>query len=299
MPFAYAEVLERIRAARSAGRLAHAYLFSGKDPQGLRSLALEVASEVLEGDATGHPDFFPVSPVSKTRRIRVDQIRELVRMLLLAPLRAAYKVAWIAEAERMCVGNAEAANAFLKMLEEPPANVIVLLTTTEPELLLPTILSRCIRVQCKGGQLLPEEEPEWIRQWWESPYTGALRAYHRVSLWSNQWEKVKEEAREMVGEEEAEKEEEASLVERETRRKQRALLSLLEESYWRRAYRERAWEKPQWAEVLGMLRGFEAAHRAMEQGLDPVFAVEAACLLWEEERLLFEKLRSGEKLEAR
>ncbi len=92
-----------------------------------------------------------VRPKMKSRRIGVAEIRNLEHTLHLAAPGGAYKVGVIVEADRM---NDQAANAFLKTLEEPPRNTILLLLTANPQRLLPTILSRCVRVPLLGGKPL-------------------------------------------------------------------------------------------------------------------------------------------------
>src|SRR5439155_21476530 len=90
-----------------------------------------------------HPDIYWVRPESKSRRITVEQIREFERAINLKPTMARVKVGVVVDAD--CMGD-EASNAFLKTLEEPPAQTVILLLTTQPQRLLPTILSRCLRI---------------------------------------------------------------------------------------------------------------------------------------------------------
>jgi DNA polymerase-3 subunit delta' len=90
-----------------------------------------------------HPDVYWVRPESKSRRIQVDQIREFENAVNLKPSLARIKVGVIVDAD--CLGD-EASNAFLKTLEEPPAQTVILLLTGEPQRLLPTIISRCLRI---------------------------------------------------------------------------------------------------------------------------------------------------------
>ena len=78
-----------------------------------------------------------------SREIRVDQVRRLQERLALRPLEATRKVVLLLPAEAM---NPQAQNAFLKTLEEPPADTVLLLVTAAPDRLLPTLRSRCIRV---------------------------------------------------------------------------------------------------------------------------------------------------------
>lgn len=142
--------LERLGAARSANRLAHAYLVSGPTGSGKDWLARALAAEILGspgGDASLHPDFHSLEPESKSRRILIEQVRELERSLQMKPLRGKTKVAVLRDADRLMP---QAANAFLKTLEEPPPGVHILLTTTLRESVLPTILSRCITIPLRA-----------------------------------------------------------------------------------------------------------------------------------------------------
>ena len=90
-----------------------------------------------------HPDVHWIRPESKLRQITVDSIRELIREIQLKPLEGKWKVAVIVAADRM---HQNAANAFLKTLEEPPPRSLIILISTEPHRLLPTILSRCQKI---------------------------------------------------------------------------------------------------------------------------------------------------------
>ena len=108
--------------------MGHSYLLTGDRAESLENLALGLAGQVLNAAPQEHPDFHAVRPESKSRTITVAQIRELERELYLRPFIAPVKVAVIFDAERMCLGSASAANAFLKTLEEPPAHTLILLT---------------------------------------------------------------------------------------------------------------------------------------------------------------------------
>ena len=144
MALAKERAFERLRDARKSGRLAHACLLSGPPGSGKKWLAGELAALVLETSASEvatHPDFHQVAPESKSRRILIAQMRDLERSLHMKPLRGASKIAVIHDADRL---QPEAANAFLKTLEEPPAGCHIVLTTTLRDAVLQTILSRCI-----------------------------------------------------------------------------------------------------------------------------------------------------------
>ncbi len=91
----------------------------------------------------GAPDVHLASPESKSRGIRIEQIRGLEHALQMRSSDGRRKVAIISEADRMVT---QAANAFLKTLEEPPNNSLLLLLSSIPEILPETILSRCIEI---------------------------------------------------------------------------------------------------------------------------------------------------------
>jgi len=88
-----------------------------------------------------HPDCFMLRPAGKMRQISADATRELITKVQVSPAVAPRKVAILHEVDRM---NTAAANVFLKTLEEPPANTTLLLLTTRPYALLPTIRSRVL-----------------------------------------------------------------------------------------------------------------------------------------------------------
>jgi DNA polymerase III subunit delta' len=163
-----AQILQR---SLERHRLAHAYLFTGNSLPELEGMARTLAKTLnclspprrsAQGlpvdccdqcdscrriDQANHPDVLVLRPESKSRIITIDQMRELMRAVNLKPSAAQYKVGVIVAADRL---NVQAANAFLKTLEEPPANSILILLTTEPQRILETILSRCLRL-CFGG----------------------------------------------------------------------------------------------------------------------------------------------------
>lgn len=140
------------------GDVHHAYLFTGAPGVGRRSLALEFARAVncanppIPGDYCGvcsicrhlaamqQADLHVIASETEGGMIKVDQIRELQRSLILTPYESRYRIALLLNFHR---ANASAQNALLKTLEEAPPKVILLLTADSAESLLPTISSRC------------------------------------------------------------------------------------------------------------------------------------------------------------
>lgn len=137
---------DRLKTAWTAGRLAHAYMFTGPSGSGKAWLAARMAAVVLgdpEGRESAHPDFHSLAPESKSRRIVIDQMRAMEQVLQMKPMRGRTKVAVIHDADRL---QPQAANAFLKTLEEPPPGCHIFLLTSLPDAVMETIISRCIAV---------------------------------------------------------------------------------------------------------------------------------------------------------
>ena len=148
MAFSRTAALECLRRAHEQDRLAHAYLISGPPGSGKQRLAAELASLVNGTQpsdifSTKAREIFIAQPESKSRRIVIEQIRDLEHALQMQAANGRRKVAIISDADRL---QPQAANAFLKTLEEPPKNSLLLLLSALPEALPETILSRCIEI---------------------------------------------------------------------------------------------------------------------------------------------------------
>src|SRR6267154_4328505 len=161
MGFSRAVAFEYLRGAHEQNRLAHAYLISGPTGSGKQLLAAELASLVNGTKASDvfsvkARDIFIAQPESKSRRIIIEQIRNLEHTLQMRASNGRRKVAIISEADRL---QPQAANAFLKTLEAPPKDSLLLLLSTLPEALPETILSRCIAIPlARDGQLQARDE---------------------------------------------------------------------------------------------------------------------------------------------
>jgi len=131
-----------LKKIAKSGKIPHALLFSGEEKLGKKKIALEFVSLIFGQDLKNHPDFISITPEAK--KIQINQIRELSWRLSLKPIKAVFKAAIIDDAHLM---TAEAQNCFLKTLEEPKGETLLILITEYPNFLLPTILSRCERIK--------------------------------------------------------------------------------------------------------------------------------------------------------
>jgi DNA polymerase-3 subunit delta' len=148
-----------LKRALANHTLAHAYLFSGEEGIGKRMTALALAAAVNCPDAGGnggcgqcmacrktasrnHPDVHLLE--ADGDEIKIDQIREAQAVLSLKPFEGAKKILIVDGAESM---NPAASNAFLKTLEEPPGDALIVLISSMPRSLLQTIRSRCQEIR--------------------------------------------------------------------------------------------------------------------------------------------------------
>lgn len=179
--------VQLLQRSLARGRVGHAYLLSGTHLDVLEGIARTLAKALncerraapaaepaLVPDSCddcrscrriesgNYPDVHWVRPESKSRVITIDQMRALIHEVQLKPTEAACKVGVVVAADRL---NVQAANAFLKTLEEPPPNSVLVLLSTQPQRLLETILSRCLRLNfaAEGARPLEAAELDWVR----------------------------------------------------------------------------------------------------------------------------------------
>ncbi len=156
-----------IEKALQRDRLGHSLLLHGDDLDTLVLVANAIADRLLNEPASPkhylpeqHPDCFALRPTGKLRFIQAESTRELIGKTQVSPAVGRRKVAIIYEADRM---NPAAANIFLKTLEEPPGRTTLILLTTRPYALLPTIRSRCLhfRFAATAAPLAHPGLPSW------------------------------------------------------------------------------------------------------------------------------------------
>lgn len=180
-----------LRGHVAQGNFRHAYLFTGPQGIGRRTLALRFAQALncpsplapdepcrtcrtcTQIESMQHPDLTIVQSERAGSVLKVDQVRDLLPSLSLAPYQARYRIALFLRFEE---ANQSASNALLKTLEEPPERVILVLTAESAESLLPTIVSRCEMLRLRS--LNPETLSAGLQNRWGVPAEQARLLAH-------------------------------------------------------------------------------------------------------------------------
>lgn len=172
------DTFAHIKRGHEAGRLAHAYIVNAEPRRVGMPLAERIFSLlVCEGDtppcgscrccrqvaAHTYPDVVWTEPQTKSRTISIGQIRDLQHRIQQTTFFGAWKGGVLVGADRL---GAEASNAFLKTLEEPPGQALFLLLSDSPQSLLPTIVSRC--------QYLSVSDTAAVREEWTEEFLNLL-----------------------------------------------------------------------------------------------------------------------------
>jgi DNA polymerase-3 subunit delta' len=149
--------LKVLARSRVEGRMPHAVLFTGQNSEILLKASEWLAGLFLEtDDPLSHADCRTLRPSKKSRRIGIDSTQEVIADLRLTST-TGRRVVIIYDVDRFA---SEAANCFLKTLEEPPAGTLIILQTTNYYRVLPTVLSRSLRFHLGGEQSLIQD-PSW------------------------------------------------------------------------------------------------------------------------------------------
>ena len=154
--------IQLLRGHINHNSLRHAYLFTGPHGIGKKNLAVRFIQAInCQAENNGanpclscptcnrlgrmeHPDLFPVTLEEDSSKIKVEQIRDLIRNLSLSPYEAKRRFGLLIDFEH---ANASAQNSLLKTLEEPPGSVVLVLTAVSSDSLLETITSRCEEIK--------------------------------------------------------------------------------------------------------------------------------------------------------
>ena len=162
------DVVNHLQNAIQMGKVSHAYIFNGEVGAGKKMLASAFAMALqcekhgtdpcMECDSCkralskNHPDIITITH-EKPNSIGIEDIRiQLIDDVSIKPYTGPYKIYILNEAEKLTL---QAQNALLKTIEEPPAYAVILLLTTNAEIFLPTILSRCVTLNLKA---VPDEK---------------------------------------------------------------------------------------------------------------------------------------------
>jgi len=180
-----------LQAQMAKGEIRHAFLIAGPKSVGRFTLAKRIAQflnclrrsqsdepclECLSCqkiEKFSHPDVMLLEAEATGGAIKVDQVRELLRYVSLAPYEGKYRVVILTNFENATIS---AANALLKTLEEPPPNAVIILTSESVESLLPTIISRCELIKLRS--INPLKISKWLETEWNLNREEALNLAH-------------------------------------------------------------------------------------------------------------------------
>lgn len=186
---------KKLFQAKQAGRLAHAYLFSGPAGMGKRAFIFDFSKSLLcekpvEGgsaclqcqscrlfDSQVHPDFHLIEPEESSRAIKIDQVRALASYSQQTAQYQGYKIIVMIPADTM---NVASSNALLKTLEEPEKNTLLFLIAQDPACLPRTLRSRCQEISFSRPK-----ETDWLA--WlenESSYQKDPINFQLLMRWS-------------------------------------------------------------------------------------------------------------------
>lgn len=220
------KAVELLRRSLESGRLSHAYLLVGQPHVGKMTLAINLAQALnceseseerpcgqckpcLSIAAGNHPDVQVITRLSSVesgeagvkKEIAIAQVREMERIAALQPFQGKHRVFIIDGAEYL---NEESSNCLLKTLEEPPPNVLFILLAVNENRLLPTIVSRCQRIELQPIPVTLIEQA--LVERWRIPLDRA-RILSRLCCGSIGWaisaaqdEKLVEERSQRLGE---------------------------------------------------------------------------------------------------
>lgn len=189
------EAFDNIRRGFESGRPAQAYIISGApraEGQDLAEMVLTLVCCTAEKKPCGvcrsceqvkkhtHPDIMWIEPQKKSRKISIEQVRDLQGRIFQTSFFSGWKICVLVGADRLGI---EASNAFLKTLEEPPGKSLFFLLTDSPQFLLSTIISRCQRVTLSGDQSrLPDSRRKTLYSiFTDSRYEGNIAELSRVA----------------------------------------------------------------------------------------------------------------------
>jgi DNA polymerase-3 subunit delta' len=314
------------------GRVAHAYLLTGASlddasilarnliktlncrnpvrqvPSQLPTDCCDACDECRRIDQDNHPDVTWVRPESKLRIITIDQMRDLMHTIHLKAMENGYKAGILVGADRL---NTQAANAFLKTLEEPPHKSILILLSDDPGRILETILSRCLRLNLGGenSSLTNIAQQPWLKlfcEYAQAPTKNLLTRYQMLGVLVAHFSEIKGQIEtNLSASSPLEKYDEA---EASLRNKWETELNAAIESEYRHRRAEslaviQNWLRDVWLETLGQSEArlcfpqFAAITRSVAQNLDPERAEDNINIIHKTRKLLESNVQEALTLE--
>ena len=173
------KIKEQLSFLLSSSHFPHAIILEGEDGLGKRTLARELAAylvcrsegekpcyecaQCIKAQKGVHPDIFEHSAAGGARSFHVEVIRDVIKDVYMSPNEAEYKIYILGNAHCM---SESAQNALLKVLEEPPAYAVFILTAASKSMLLETVLSRAVTISLSGvdaklgAELITQNNPD-------------------------------------------------------------------------------------------------------------------------------------------
>lgn len=195
------KVKEQLSSLIDSGRLPHAIIIEGEEGLGKHVLAHEIAAAlVCRGDGNKpcrecaqchkakkgiHPDIYEHTATGGAKSFHIDTVRDIISDIYMPPNEAEYKIYILGNAHCM---NESAQNAILKVLEEPPAYAVFIMTAENRSMLLETVLSRAVVLSVSG--VSANDGAEYIAN--ESPEIDYNTAYEAVTAFRGNIGKAKE-----------------------------------------------------------------------------------------------------------
>ncbi len=183
-----------LRSHLEKKRIAHTYLLTGKKESGKEDVALAFAQALnclsnhafeecacvscRKIEAGNHPDVRIMGSEAKARSIKIEEVRDAIGAASLKPYEGKWKVFILLDADRL---TADAQNALLKTLEEPPANTLFIFLVENKSNLLETIQSRSFEVRLKPLHFSEEGGAGFIAGMWQENWEDILDAYQSQS----------------------------------------------------------------------------------------------------------------------
>lgn len=167
----------RLRRFVETGRIPQSLLLIGPEKGTLKEIALTFARMILKTEKKEHPDIRVFVPEGKVGLHPISSMRKFSEDVYLSPFESSKKVFILLEAERMLPTSA---NALLKTFEEPAPDSVIILATSHPSQMLPTVLSRCQKISIGGECARLTKDDHLYKLVLNAVASGSLNSYNRI-----------------------------------------------------------------------------------------------------------------------